>query len=361
MQKILFVKHNDSTFILTDQEILQNQYKVIPYLMKNKRTGWPFLVQMLKLCVFLICNIKNTKAIVTWFGDYHSAILSLFGKVFCIKVIIFAGGQEAICYPELRKGVYYKKWRGSCVKFALSNATHIIPNHDSLIYHTNFYYSKDGKKDGIKYYNPGIKTPITTLPNGIKTDKYFHNPEIQKDPNGVLTVGNMHSTTDFINKGFDLFTEMARRNPDLNFTIISIKKPFLSWAIEHFRINEIPNLEVINTFCSDELLIQKYNSASVFVQASIAEGMPNTLNEAMLCECVPVGSNVNGIPDAIGNTGIIINNRNVEELEDAVRKALKMDTGLQARQYVLDNFTFEIREKKLLALFSDILGNDIKT
>jgi len=74
-------------------------------------------------------------------------------------------------------------------------------------------------------------------------------------------------------------------------------------------------------------LNEKYNQAKVFVQASITEGMPNTLSEAMLLECIPVGSNINGIPDAIGETGIIIKHRKVEELEIGINKALKMNTG----------------------------------
>ncbi|MEI7983935.1 MAG: glycosyltransferase, partial [Bacteroidota bacterium] len=80
---------------------------------------------------------------------------------------------------------------------------------------------------------------------------------------------------------------------------------------------------------------------------------PNTLSEAMLCECVPVGSDVNGIPDAMGETGIIIRHRHVEELEHAVRKALTFNSGAAARQHVLNNFTLLQREEKLLKLLSE--------
>jgi glycosyltransferase involved in cell wall biosynthesis len=272
-----------------------------------------------------------------------------------IRVIIFAGGQEAICYPELRKGVYYKKWRGRFVKYALRNATHIVPNHQSLVYHENFYYSADGKKDGIRHYIPGIATPMTIIPNGIDTARFSRDSSIPKDPHRVLTVGTMSSNADFINKGFDLFTEMARRNPGLKFTLIGIKRQFLPWIEEHYSTGDIPNLEVIFSFCPEEVLFRKYNEAKVFVQASITEGMPNTLSEAMLCECIPVGSNVNGIPDAMGGNGIIVMKRSVDELEQAVRKALIMDSGPAARRYVLDHFTFALRERKVLELCDEIL------
>jgi len=46
---------------------------------------------------------------ITWFADYHAAIMVFMGKILNIKAVIIAGGQESVCYPELKKGVYYKK------------------------------------------------------------------------------------------------------------------------------------------------------------------------------------------------------------------------------------------------------------
>ena len=99
-----------------------------------------------------------------------------------------------------------------------------------------------------------------------------------------------------------------------------------------------------------------YNRAKVFVQASITEGMPFTLNEAMLCECIPVGSNVNGIPDAIGDTGIIVKKRSADVLEDAIRQALQLNTGAVARKCALDNFSMPKHREELLELFEKLLS-----
>ncbi len=355
MKKILYVKHADSSFVLSDQRILELRYRVIPFLINQKKSGFYFAARMLNLCFFLLFNAPGSAAMVTWFGDYHAALMVFFGKLLHVKVIVFAGGQEAVCYPELGKGVYLKKWRGRFVRYALRNASMIIPNHKSLIYHENHYYTNDGKKDGIKYYIPGIMTPMIIIPNGIDTAKYFRDPGIEKDSLQVLTVGTMSGKADFMNKGFDLFIEMARRNPGLKFTLIGIRKQFLPWIEDNYRISSVPNLKVICSFCPDHILFEAYNRAKVFVQASITEGMPNTLNEAMLCECIPVGSNVNGIPDAIGGTGIIVMHRDVAELEEAVRSALRLNTGVKARERVLSNFTFALREERILHLFNNLV------
>ncbi|MEI7500893.1 MAG: glycosyltransferase family 4 protein [Bacteroidota bacterium] len=355
MKKILYIKHANSSFILTDQRILEKNYRVIPFLIGNKNSGLHVIVRMVNLIFFILCNVNGSAAMVTWFGDYHAAVMVFFGRLFRVKVIIFAGGQEAVCYPELGKGVYCKKWRGRFVKYALRNANMIIANHASLLYHENFYYTPDGKKDGIRYYIPGIKTPMTIIPNGIDTAKYYRDQTIPKDPMKALTAGTMNSNADFINKGFDLFTDMARRNPDLHFTLIGIKKQFMVWIEEHYKISSVANLKLIFSFCPDEILFKEYNSATVFVQASITEGMPNTLNEAMLCGCIPVGSNVNGIPDVIGDTGILVMKRDVAELETATRQALNLNSGDQATLHILSNFTLKLREDRVLKVFRELI------
>ncbi len=352
MKQILYIKHADSSFVLSDQRILEKQYRVIPFLINQNKGGFYFLKRMVALALFILSHFRGTDAMVTWFGDYHSALMVFLGKLLRIKVIIFAGGQEAVCYPELGKGVYNKKLRGCMVRYALKNAALIIPNHKSLIYHENFFYSDSGKKDGIKFYIPDLKTPVAIVPNGIDTSKFYRDPIVQKIPDLVLTVGTMSSVSDFINKGFDLFIQMARRNPDLKFILIGIKRQFLPWVEEHYHVSEISNLELIFSYVPDEVLLQNYNKAKVFVQASITEGMPNTLNEAMLCECIPVGSDVNGIPDAIGDTGIVVKRRNIDELERAMRIALSKDTGQDTRQHVLNNFSKVIREENLLVVFN---------
>jgi glycosyltransferase involved in cell wall biosynthesis len=348
MKKILFIKPANYSFTVNDQKILEKHFRVKAFLINRKNAGLHFIWRIINLKFFILLNAFGTKLMITWFADYHAAIMVIMGKVLNIKVVIIAGGQEAVCYPDLKKGVYYKKFRGAVVKFALRHADLILPNHESLVYHENFYYDPSGKKDGMKYYVPGLKTVITVIPNGIETDKFFRERSVLKDPKTILTVGTMNSVYDFINKGFDLFIELARRNPDLNFIMIGIKKQFLPWIEENHPFGDIPNLNVIYSYCPHEILFESYNKAQVFVQASITEGMPNTLCEAMLCECTPVGSNVNGIPDAIGSNGIIVKKRDVRELEVCVRKALSLNSGKEAALRIKENFSFDGREKKMI-------------
>ncbi len=354
MKTICFIKTADSSFILVDQQILEKQFHLIPYLIRKKKTGIGFIVAMLRLIIFLLISSRHIDAYVTWFADYHAAIVAFLGRILGKKVIIFLGGQEAICYPELNKGVYLKKIRGSCVKYAIQNADHLIPNHESLIWHKNFYYQDAGKIDGIKHYIPDFNTACTIIPNGTDIRKYFRDSGIPKNTSGVLTVGTMNNLNDFINKGFDLFAELAQRNPDYNFTMAGINPELLRKIEIKYHLKEIRNLNVI-LFTGYHELFHLYNRANVFVQASITEGMPNTLAEAMLCECVPVGSRVNGIPDLIGDTGIIVDKRDINILESCVHKALKLNSGIRAAERIRTKYSYEIREKLIHRLFKEIV------
>jgi glycosyltransferase involved in cell wall biosynthesis len=354
---LLYIKPANSSFILTDQKLLEKHYHVLPFLVKQSGKKWKFILDLFALALFLLRNAGKSDAFVCWFGDYHAAVMVLMAKLRRKKSVIFAGGQEAICYKELGKGVYQKKFRGCCVKYALRNATLILPNHASLIFHANHFYNADNPHiDGIRHYVKGIKGQIIVVPNGIDSSRIDRNPVIEKDPNLVLTVGTMNKEPDFYNKGFDLFIALSRLYPDKEFVLVGVKKAYLGWIEDNYKVSEIKNLRIIPSFCPDVLLSDYFNKAKVYLQVSITEGMPVSLGEAMLCECIPVGSNVNGIPDAIGETGVLVFKRDIAELSLALERAFTMNTGADARRHTLDHFPMKQREEGMIAAILTITG-----
>lgn len=350
---IIFIKPANSSFIISDQKLLEKHYTVLPFLLNQSASKINYFLSLTKLTFFLLSNASKADAFVCWFGDYHSAIMVLIAQLKNINTIIFAGGQESICYKDLGKGVYLKKLRGWSVKYALRNATLILPNHSSLIYHENYFYdSKHPHIDGIKHYVKKIKGNIIVVPNGIDFSRIDRNPAIKKNSNLVLTVGTMNKEADFYNKGFDLFIALAKMNPDKNFVLIGTNKNYKSWIEEKFIVSEITNLKIIPSYCPNEILNNYFNEAKVYLQISITEGMPVSLGEAMLCECVPVGSNVNGIPDSIGNTGIIVKNRDINELNCAMQQAFTLKTGIDARNRIINLFSLDKREQNIISILS---------
>lgn len=352
---ILFIKPHTSSFINTDQKILETHFEVTTYQVARGKSVFSFALGMVRLFFFLLMNGSRFDVFVTWFGDYHSAVMVFVSKLLGKKTVIIAGGQEAVNYRDLGKGVYQNRLRGTLVRYALRNATLILPNHTSLIFHENYFYNPEHPHiDGIRHYVKNIKARIEVLPNGIDTSRIERDLSIPKENNLILTVANVYDWRDFINKGFDLMIETARMCPDLNFVIVRMSRGIFERAEELYRVSELKNLEIITEFCPDDKLKSYFNRAKLYAQISITEGMPVSLGEAMLCECIPIGSNVNGIPDAMGGTGVIVYRRTAADLEKAIREAQKKETGAEARKYTIDHFSIELREAKLVNFLKSV-------
>ena len=64
----------------------------------------------------------------------------------------------------------------------------------------------------------------------------------------------------------------------------------------------------------------------------------------MLCECIPLGNRVFGIPNAIGDTGIIFEGFNdIQKVIDFL-KDYKIKHGLKARERIIKKFSKNRRE-----------------
>lgn len=101
-------------------------------------------------------------------------------------------------------------------------------------------------------------------------------------------------------------------------------------------------------------LKEELSAHEFYFQLSYMEGFPNALCEAMLCGCIPIGSNVSGIPHIIGDTGFILNKRDVDVLDELVQSALRPDNrenlSDNARKRIEKLFPTELRRNKLVAL-----------
>ena len=117
--------------------------------------------------------------------------------------------------------------------------------------------------------------------------------------------------------------------PKIKFKLIGLDK--------NLKINIPENVEVINFVNQSQLQIE-YSRAKVYCQLSLIEGLPNTLCEAMLCECIPIGTDVGGIKNAIGETGIVLPTNEIETIRNAILFSFENFEGAKARQRIINNF-----------------------
>lgn len=260
-------------------------------------------------------------------------------KIKSIRSYIIVGGYDASYVPEIQCGVFNKPLRAKIATIAYKNTSLIIPVDESLELGFNKY---TGIKTGIRAFIPHLKTPIKIIPTSY--DSEFWKPIVTKQKI-VLSVGAASTIQTFKRKGFDLLIEVAKKMPDVKFKLIGIKK-----ELQNAVCTTVPtNVEMID-FLPHEQLLDYYAESKVYCQLSLNEGLQLSLCEAMFCECVPVGSNVNGIPKAIGDCGFILEQKNVEQAVDLIRKALESEEelGKKARARIQRLFPKNLREEMLL-------------
>jgi polysaccharide biosynthesis protein PelF len=89
-----------------------------------------------------------------------------------------------------------------------------------------------------------------------------------------------------------------------------------------------------------------YDAGRIVVLSSVSEGFPYSLIEAMICGRTCVATDVGGVTEAVGDTGLVVPPRNPELMAQAcltlLRDArLRQRLGAAARARALENFTVD--------------------
>ena len=347
--KIIYVKNGDSSFIRLDQEILEDNFSTLVLHLNNSgRYGYFF--QLLKLILVFAFILPSKSIAFTRFADWHSAIMAFFCRLYHKDLVIVVGGYDASLFPEFGYGVYNRKTRGKWAKYALRNASMVIPNNPSLVNNSNNYIPGITRRGGVDFFVPERKGRVEVVHNGFKTD--FWKPDKGSRRNNlIITVAYISNWRSYKIKGIDDFIGAASNMPDLHFKLIGSKKELL----EDLHGNLPENLEVIHSLDQSDLLLE-YQKAKVFCLLSLSEGMPNVLCEAMLCGCVPVVSNVNFNAELVGDAGFIVEKKDASLIENAIRNAADSpeEISRKSRTRIEDHFSINRRRQEIVKLLNDI-------
>lgn len=350
--KILFIHNGWSTFVQKDYQMLSERYDPVSFYYRTSKKLADNIRFQLELLLWLLRNIWKAEAVYIWFADYHALLPVLAAHIVQRKSIMIIGGYDAVAIEEIKFGLFIRETK-SIRKFfartAYKYCKFILPVDESLINGVNNYTGKD-YKIGFKYFVPELKGIIRAVATGYDPEKWYRDLNVSRKKK-VLSIGIANDLVTYYRKGFDLLIEIAGKMTDVTFVIIGLGDE-LKQDLQG-RIGE--NVELISKIPNHELN-EYFSGAKVFCQLSISEGLPNTLCEAMLCECIPVGSNVNGIPHVISDCGFILDQKNSKMAISLIRKALASDDSLgrKARERIISRFSFEQRKKIIL---TEILDN----
>lgn len=343
---ILFFYYQRSPFVIKDIDILRQEYNVVEFCLAfSGKSGliWKVLSQLW----FILRYIRKSKVLVCFFSGYHSFLPALLSKIFCKKCLVIAGGTDCVSFPAINYGNFRKQPSAFFTRLSYVLATCIAPVHERLISFDYKYDEKMKGPQGIQHHCKGLKTRIVPLHNGYDTD-FWYPSGAEKEFTFVTVAYNVGNKVINELKGIDLILEAATALPEHQFLIIGK-------TCDNFP-SEVPGNVTFTPPLKQDAIRSYFQKSAFYLQLSLSEGFPNSLSEAMLCGCIPVGSDVGGIPDIIGDTGFILNFRQSSLLNELLKKALTADQktlSLNARQRISDNFPVKRRSRELLELIHE--------
>jgi glycosyltransferase involved in cell wall biosynthesis len=338
-KKLLYFYTAESPFVEKDIQIFSRQFDVIPFhfnLYRKKQLVFILLRQFF----FLARHILFSKVIVCQFAGLHAFLPILFAKVFSKKSIVVAGGTDCVSFPSIAYGNFSNPRNAGITRFCFKTCSLILPVHDSLVYYDYTYQDRDYPKQGIRFFIPELKTPIRVVHNGYDKN-YWSRAGQRKQKNSFFTVlGHVNSRFTLQLKGIDLFIEAAHKFPEATFTIL---------GGNGLNINNKPsNLHLLSNVWGKEL-VNVFAQQQFYLQLSLSEGFPNALSEAMLCECVPIVSNVGGMPDIVGDCGYILMKKDKDLLFKLIMEAMSNQQLREkercSRDKIAHCFTLEKRQE----------------
>ncbi len=344
--KLVYIYPNRSSFVVKDAAIFSNDYEVIelPFDIKWKPL-LPFY--LLRQALLLLIYRWQSRIFIVQFGGYHSLLPTLIARCSRAKSAVVIGGYDAVAIPQIGYGAFANRWMKHAVAWSYRLTDRLIPVHDSLIQDTVIYGTSKPELRGIRAYVKNLKTPSTTVFNGYDSNDVFHaNDRDEYDKRVITIAAGCAEDRRKILKGVDVFLEAAEISKDFE------------WIIVGDVLKDVPQNVKCYAALPQTKLAELLRTSSVVVQASLSEGFPNALCEAMMCGCVPVVSPVAAMPEIAGGFGEILKNKSARELSEAVGRAHQMASAshaLKMKDHLMRNFSLEKRKLALLKIIADLL------
>jgi glycosyltransferase involved in cell wall biosynthesis len=207
---------------------------------------------------------------------------------------------------------------------------------------------------------------IRVVPNGVDPEKFkpFGDLEKIKRQIGidsklcVLFVGRL-----IPRKGLPYLVEAAKQVVrEFNVIFLIVGNGPLKVRLEaYLEKNNLSSNFVFLGDVKESVLPAVYNCADVFALPSIQEGQGIALLEAQATAKPVVAFNVGGVPEAMvaGETGLLVKPSSAE-LADALKEllsnfSLREQMGRRGRDFVSNNFTWDICAQKMLGVYREAL------
>ena len=317
-RRLLFIKSRRASFIELDQALLSERYDVSVIYQPGRFTN-PLTV---------LRAVRSADVIVGWWASWHTILPFTLASLLRKPSLLIVGGFDTAAESEIGYGYQLGGARARLSRFTMRRARSLM---------TNSEYSRTEIER-----NCGIPpSRVAVVHHGIPDTAQ---PTTEKR-RMALSVGIVDASN-LERKGMRAFAAAAALLPDIEFVLAG---RIVDDAGQSLAREAPPNLRVSGWLEQDQLEAL-YAQAAVYVQASAHEGFGVAVAEAMLACCVPVVSAAGALPEVVGETGVVLVDREPATVADGIREALLRGSGEAARGRVREHFSVEQRRLGLFAL-----------
>jgi glycosyltransferase involved in cell wall biosynthesis len=174
----------------------------------------------------------------------------------------------------------------------------------------------------------------------------------------VLAVGNLQPRKNLL-RLVKAFAAVCRQRPEAQLAIVG-KAQWQSSAI--YKAVQDLGLErsvIFTGYVPDDMLVQLYNAAKLFVYPSIYEGFGLPILEAMACGTPVITSTTSSMPEVAGQAALLVDPYLEEQMAQAISKVLD-DVGLasslsRAGLHRAQQFSWDRTAKQTLEAYRAVL------
>lgn len=345
--KILYIAPNLSTFVQHDINLLSKKYEVKSFsLNQGDKKKLPF--QLMKQFFQMLWNVPSSNIVICHFAGYSSYLPFLIAKLFRKPRLLIIAGTDAASFPEMNYGSFNRnKLLEKFTRKSYALASHILPVHESLAFQEYDYHEFGAPAQGFHRFVPASKNiPFSPLYYSFDQNLFF-DKGYDRQEKSFISVGNLQVATTYKRKGFDLIIELAKARPDFHFTLIG-------WDGKT-KLDYPSNVRIL-PFMPQDQIVDELNKHQFYFQLSLMEGFPNALGESMLCGCVPIGSNVSGIPFIIGETGYVLKKHDLNALLPLVDQAVNSGRIEELSAAAIDRVKTKFNDENKLKAFDEVFA-----
>ncbi|WP_319482731.1 glycosyltransferase [uncultured Draconibacterium sp.] len=186
--------------------------------------------------------------------------------------------------------------------------------------------------------------------NCVTLKKDVEKGNIEKE-NLIITVGIIEKEQTFYIKGIDTFIEIAQQLPQYQFLIIGLNQEKLA----HLLKNLPANINIKGKIPHEEL-IAYYQKGKIYCQLSRIESFGIALAEAMYFGCIPIVTNVGGLPEIVCDKTLVVN-RNFDLIRTTIDKIFKKasEPNIDFSEIIYSRFSFKQRSYFIHKFIAQIL------